>query len=173
MGRKPGRTPDKLKLARKAFQGLEAERERLAETGLGPGEAYRGLWNMLADYRTMMLGTRKALNGKSGKRVALIARHDWLMERVVDILRALLPYERRRLQAIQVAGDQNNSSRVKPDLTKLSLAELDQLEKIVLKVGGATATAIDTGANEPRRLAPGAAASVRRGRAAKNRTELR
>jgi hypothetical protein len=43
--------------------------------------------------------------------------------------------ERPRLSSIEMSADQLNPTRVKPDLTKLTDEELDQLEKIVLKVG--------------------------------------
>jgi hypothetical protein len=62
-----------------------------------------------------------------------LARHDLLQERIRDMLQRILPYERPRLSAIEVSGDQLNPTRVKPDLTKLTDEELDQLEKIVLK----------------------------------------
>jgi hypothetical protein len=64
-----------------------------------------------------------------------LVRHDLLQEHVRDTLRQIIPYERPKLAAIGVAGDQVNPMRVKPDLTKLTDEELDQLEKIVLKVG--------------------------------------
>jgi hypothetical protein len=64
-----------------------------------------------------------------------LARHDLLQERIKETLRYILPYERPKLAAIEVSGDQLNPTRVKPDLTKLTDEELDQLEKIVLKVG--------------------------------------
>jgi hypothetical protein len=54
---------------------------------------------------------------------------------VRDTLRQIIPYERPKLAAIEVAGDQVNPMRVKPHLTKLTDEELSQLEKIVLKVG--------------------------------------
>jgi hypothetical protein len=40
--------------------------------------------------------------------------------RSVDLLPRILPFERPRLSAIEVSGDQLNPTRVKPDLTKLS-----------------------------------------------------
>jgi hypothetical protein len=72
---------------------------------------------------------------KSAERQRMLARHDLLQERMRDTLRQIIPYERPKLAAIEVAGDQVNPMRVKPDLTKLTDEELDQLEKIVLKVG--------------------------------------
>jgi hypothetical protein len=67
-----------------------------------------------------------------------LARHDLLQERMRDTLRQIIPYERPKLAAIEVSGDQINPARVKPDLTKLTDEELAQLEKIVLKVGTGT-----------------------------------
>jgi hypothetical protein len=62
-------------------------------------------------------------------------RHDLLQERIRDLLQRILPFERPRLSAIEVSGDQLNPTRVKPDLSKLTDEELHQLERIVLKVG--------------------------------------
>jgi hypothetical protein len=119
---------------------------------------------------------RKKLAGKALKgveRQRMLARHDLLQEHMRDTLRQIIPYERPKLAAIPPAGDQNNSMRVKPDLTKLSDAELDQLEKIVLKIGGATAAGPAIGADNADRPASGMATPAVRNRAAKNRTEFR
>jgi len=123
-------TPNKLTAAKQAFRNLEAERGEIAAGGFGPGDAYRALWFEVAEYR-------KEIASESRRRNPSINRIDFLRDKLVGTLAKLLPYERPRLAAITMAGDQNNPPRVKPDLSKLSEAELDQLEKIVLKVGGA------------------------------------
>jgi hypothetical protein len=65
----------------------------------------------------------------------MMARHDLLQQQMKDTLRLIIPYERPKLAAVEPDDTQVNPTRVKPDLTKLTDEELDQLEKIVLKVG--------------------------------------
>jgi hypothetical protein len=43
-----------LQAARNAFKKLDTDRERFQRLGLGPGEAYVGLWRICADYLEMM-----------------------------------------------------------------------------------------------------------------------
>jgi hypothetical protein len=63
-------------------------------------------------------------------------------DRVARILEKIVPYQRPKLQAIAVAGDPTSPPKVPPDFSRLSKDELDQLEKILLKVGaGHTAEA--------------------------------
>ena len=50
-----------------------------------------------------------------------------------DTLRQIIPYERLKLAAIEVSGDHINPTRVKPDLTKLTDEELDQLENAAVR----------------------------------------
>jgi len=97
----------------------------------------------------LMNALRKKPAGKALKgveRQQALARHDLLQGRMRDTLRQIIPYERPKLAAIEVSGDQINPTRVKPDLTKLTDEELNQLEKIVLKVG----TGASGGAGESR-----------------------
>ena len=67
-------------------------------------------------------------------------RHDLLQERIRDLLQRILPFERPKLATVEPDDTQVNPTRVKPDLTKLTDEELDQLEKIVLKVGTGAVT---------------------------------
>jgi len=71
-----------------------------------------------------------------------------------------IKYDTYRSQARTPSGKRSWNGRPAPN------RENGGLEKIVLKIGGAAAIGADTGANEPNRLAPGAAAQARRGRAA-------
>jgi hypothetical protein len=128
-----------LAAARNAFKGLDDDRRRFDRLGLGPGEAYRNLWRVCADDVEGRDLIRKKLANETltaVERQRLLSRHDMLQERIRDTLRHILPYERPRLSAVEVSEDQLHPERVKPDLTRLSDAELKQLERIVLKIGG-------------------------------------
>jgi hypothetical protein len=112
-----------LQASRDAFKTLDRDRERFQRIGLGPGESYIGLWRLYADYVETREAVRKklatgALMGMARQRA--LDRHDLLQERIRDLLQRILPFERPRLSAIEVSGDQLNPTRVKPDLTKLS-----------------------------------------------------
>jgi hypothetical protein len=72
-------------------------------------------------------------------------------DRVARILEKIVPYQRPKLQAITVAGVSTSPPRVPPDLSRLSDEELDQLEKIVLKVGAGHTAAADRDAYDARR----------------------
>jgi hypothetical protein len=127
-----------LQAARDAFKTLNDDRERFRRIGLGPGESYIGLWRICGDYLEMRDALRRKLASEGLKGVArqrALARHDLLQEQICEVLRFILPFERPKLAAIEVSGDQINPARVKPDLTKLTDEELGQLERIVLKVG--------------------------------------
>jgi hypothetical protein len=74
------------------------------------------------------------------------------------VLEKLLPYEKPRLAAITVKGDTDSPLRVQADLSLLTDAELDTLEKICLKAGaghtgGAQQEATSRQLPEPRRAA--------------------
>jgi hypothetical protein len=79
----------------------------------------------------------KALKGVERRHT--LDRYDLIHVQMRTTLHQIIPYERPKIQAVGPDNDPTNLQRVKPDLTKLTEAELDQLEKIVLKVGGATA----------------------------------
>jgi hypothetical protein len=127
----------------------------------------------------MMNACRKKLAGKALKgveRQRMLARHDLLQERrgMRDTLCQIIPYERPKLAAIPPPEDQNNPMRVKPDFSQLTDAELTALEKILLKVGGATAAGPAIGADNAGSPASGRmATSAVSNRAAKNRTDAR
>jgi hypothetical protein len=46
---------DSLKASRKAFKTLQADRERFERNGIGPGEAYVGLWRACHDYIELLV----------------------------------------------------------------------------------------------------------------------
>jgi hypothetical protein len=117
---------------------------------------------------SLLAALRKKLASKALKaaeRRHTLDRYDLIHTHMRTTLHQIIPYERPKMQAISPDDDPTNLQRVKPDLTKLTEAELDQLEKIVLKVGGAAAIGADPGADGTDRFAQGmpAAVAVRRG----------
>jgi hypothetical protein len=58
------------------------------------------------------------------------------MARAVDTLYKITAYERAKMKSKDAPPDQHEYGRVPPDLTRLTRAELDALEKMVLKVSG-------------------------------------
>jgi hypothetical protein len=112
------------------FKTLRADQERFQRDGLNPGEAYIGLWRICHDYLEMMNALRKKLASNfPAQNRRMLARHDLLLWQMKDTLRQIIPYERPKLAAIEVAGDQINPHRVKPDLTKLTDAEWISLKR--------------------------------------------
>jgi hypothetical protein len=80
------------------------------------------------------------------------------LEALSKVLDRIMPYEHRKLAAITVKSDVDNPPRVKADLSLLTDAELDTLEKLCLKAGaghtgGARPEVISRQLPEPRRAA--------------------
>jgi hypothetical protein len=133
------RRNSQLQAARHAYLSLEADRKRFERNGLGPGDAYLGLWRLFHDDFDLVQALRKKLADsalKGRERKDFLARYDAVMSRSIDTLSRIVPYERSRLKAKEAPPDQHEHGRVPPDLTKLTRAELDALEKMVLKVSG-------------------------------------
>jgi hypothetical protein len=86
----------------------------------------------------------------------MISRHDAVMGRAVDTLYKITAFERPKMRAKEAPPDKVPHDRVPPDLTKLTRAELDALEKMVLKVSGGSTTDVFAGppANPGERRAP-------------------
>jgi hypothetical protein len=122
-----------------AFRSLEADRQRFERNGLGPGDGYLGLWRLFHDDYDLIYALRKKLTGEAVKgeeRAFMISRHDTSMARAIDTLYKITAFERPKMRAKEAPPDQVPYDRVPPDLTKLTCAELDALEKMVLKVSG-------------------------------------
>jgi len=101
--------------------------------------------------------TTKAL--KLGERRWMLRRYDLLHTEMRHTLHQLLAYERPKLQPVGPNDDRVNPQRVKPDLSTLNEAELDQ--QIILKVGGATAgSGTALGADDADRPPPGTPSPV-------------
>ena len=124
-GRKKG-TPNKRTPARAVLRRIDAE--GIAGAGFGPGDAYRALWEQVGILR-------QELAAEERKRSSDKSQRDTLRDQLARILYKILPYERPRLAAITVKGDTDSPLRVQADLTVLTDAELDTLEKLCLKTG--------------------------------------
>src|SRR5271157_2888525 len=124
-GRKKG-TPNKRTAARAVLRRIDAE--GIAGAGFGPGDAYRALWEQVGILR-------EELAAEERKRSSDQSRRDTLRDQIARVLFKILPYERPRLAAITVKSDADNPPRVKADLSLLTDAELDTLERLCLKAG--------------------------------------
>jgi hypothetical protein len=152
-------SPNNLAAARNAFRQHKADRERYEAAGLGPGDAYRGLWGILHDYREEMLKTRSE------------KRRDYLMAQVATTLYRILPFERPRLQTVKLQGDPDapimDPDQLAETMAKtLTLDELELLDKVALKlVTGPAAPNGDGKVSDASGHATGAADQARPGRA--------
>jgi hypothetical protein len=106
-------------------------------------------------------------------RQSTIERYDLIHDRMSTILYWIIPFERPKMQAIGPESERTSLQRVEPDFSRLTDAELTALEKILLKVGGATAAGPAIGADNAGRPASGTATPAADRAAQKNRTELR
>jgi hypothetical protein len=137
-GRPPGYL-NKRAPAKEAFRHHQADRERYERAGLGPGEAYRGLWRHLHDVLDDMKAA-KAANDEPSRRFFM---HEYSLT-----LYRLLPFERPRLKTITLQGDpdrpvmsqeQQMAEVVAKMLTQEEIAILDRVAiKLVTHAGGGT-----------------------------------
>jgi hypothetical protein len=115
---------------------MKSERSRFEKAGIEPGEAYRGLWLHLLDVKDRI---SHAKNDEDKKY--------WLREYSLTLHR-ILPYERPRLTAVKVSGDPDapvmSPEMVAETLAKtLSIAELELLDKVALKLVAGPVVDID------------------------------
>jgi hypothetical protein len=99
----------------------------------------------------LIYALRKKLTGEAVKgeeRAFMIGRHDAVMGRAVDTLYKITAFERPKMRAKEAPPDQSPHDRVPPDLTKLTRAELDALEKMVLKVSGGSTAGVRPGPSD-------------------------
>jgi hypothetical protein len=143
-GRPPGYL-NKRAPAKEAFRHHQADRERYERAGLGPGEAYRGLWRHLHDVLDDMKAA-KAANDEPSRR--------WFSKEYSQTLFRILPYERPRLQTVQLQGDPDRpvmnqeqmAEVIAKMLTQEEIAILDRVAiKLVTHAGGGTT--FDTAGN--------------------------
>jgi hypothetical protein len=116
-------------------------------TGIGPGMAYELQWQMVRRI-ARWIEEERAKPRPNARQL------ETFYDRLSRILDRLMPYERPKLAAITVKGDTDSPLRVHADLTVLTDAELDTLEKICLKAAtGHTADITSRKLPEPRRAA--------------------
>jgi hypothetical protein len=97
MQQEPRRLTEKARLhaARAAFSKVRKDREMWEAAGIGPGDSYLALWSFLIEMRNSWQGAK------------VQERKDYFQRQYVDVLKALLPYERPRLQVVKVKTDQD------------------------------------------------------------------
>jgi hypothetical protein len=120
---------------------MGARRDAYELAGYGPGDAYTGVWDGITEIRRLQQEVEKGLaHPKTGtkKKVSLVKRRDELRQELVETFLKILPYERSRLTQSKVDATTTSTTFVRPDLSGLSDDELDLLEKITLKLGGAS-----------------------------------
>jgi hypothetical protein len=122
-----------LHAARAAFAKVRKDRELFEAAGIGPGDSYLGLWSLLIELRN------------SWHHANSQERKDHFRREYTDVLKALLPYERPRLQVVKVKTD-HEAERIAPEEMAKSLAkaltpeELELLDKVALKLVSAPST---------------------------------
>jgi hypothetical protein len=129
---------------------MRARRDAYELAGYGPGDAYTGVWDGITEIRRLQQEVEKGLaHPKTGtkKKASLVKRRDELRQELVETFLKILPYERSRLTQSKVDAT-TSTTFVRPDLSELSDDELDLLEKITLKLGGAASPG--AGGNAPR-----------------------
>jgi methyl coenzyme M reductase gamma subunit len=99
----------KRKAAREAVKQLEpGHREAIQASGYGPGDAYIGLWDELAELKNDQRQISKRLAKpalKPATKTFLAARYDELRDKVIAIFIDILPYERPKLAMVKYEGD--------------------------------------------------------------------
>jgi hypothetical protein len=128
-------SPNTRPRARRVFQNLHAERKRYEDNGLGPGDAYRGLWNYLHDSLDELKKARSE------------ERRDYFRREYATTLYRILPFERPRLQTVKLQGDPDRpvlsteqmADTISKLLTQDEIAILDKVAiKLVTASGGGT-----------------------------------
>jgi hypothetical protein len=130
----------RLHAARVAFSRVRHDRELFEAAGIGPGDSYLALWSHLIELRNQWHVAQSP------------DRRDVFRREYVDVLKAILPYERPRLQVVKVRTD-SDQVREPEEMAKalakaLTPEELELLDKVALKLVSAPAT-IDAKPEEP------------------------
>jgi hypothetical protein len=116
-----------LRAAKAAFPRIRKDAEMFNAAGLGPGDAYLGLWAHLIELRNQWHSQQSQ------------ERKDYFSERYCDVLIKLLPFERPRLQVVRVKSEYEQQ-HIDPETMARSLAkmlspqELELLDKIAIKM---------------------------------------
>jgi len=132
-----------MKSARETLKALSPEqREALWWNGLRPGMSYDGMWRMLNRYRRRLasldgqLDRSWVLPRESQALERLRADERYYSEQVIAMYGKLLLHEKPKLQSIQVTGDPSKPVHLEVDLTGLPDRDLDDLARILPKLGG-------------------------------------
>jgi hypothetical protein len=127
-----GHNHNRLHAARAAFAKVRKDRELFEAAGIGPGDSYLGLWSLLIELRNNWHHANSQ------------ERKDHFRREYTDVLKALLPYERPRLQVVKVKTDADQvrepEEMAKALAKALTLEELELLDKVALKLVSAPAT---------------------------------
>jgi hypothetical protein len=117
----------RLQAARVAFSKIRHDREMWEQAGVGPGDAYLAMWSHLIELRNQWHSQQT----DEGKR--------YYSERYIEVLKALLPFERPRLAVVRVKSDVDRQV-IDPETMARQLAktltpqELELLDKIAIKM---------------------------------------
>jgi hypothetical protein len=126
IGKQKGRYA-RLQAARVAFTRIRHDRELWEQAGVGPGDSYLALWSHLIELRNQWHSQQSQ------------ERKDYFSERYVEVLKALLPYERPRMAVVRMKTDAENQ-HINPETMARSLSkmlteeELALLDRISLKL---------------------------------------
>jgi hypothetical protein len=116
-----GRTgPNRRPSAKEAFRKLKQDRERYEQAGLGPGDAYRGMWAYLHD---SLAALRQAKTEE---------RRDYFRREYATTLYRLLPFERPRLQTVKLQGDPDRPVMNQEQMAEVVAKMLTQEEIAIL-----------------------------------------
>jgi hypothetical protein len=113
--------------ARLAVRANAKDQALFDREGMGPGDAYRGLWLLAMECREKI---RQAQTDE---------RRDHYTYNYMQTLRYILPFERPRLQAIKVEGDPNHPTLPAEEVAKamagvLTKDELRMLDVVAMKI---------------------------------------
>jgi hypothetical protein len=107
-------------------------------SGYGPGDAYIGLWDELAELKNDQRQISKRLTKpalKQATKTFLAARYDELRDKAIEVFTSILPYERPKLAMVKYEGDGTGEII---DLKVLPDDKFKQLKEIALLLTGGT-----------------------------------
>jgi hypothetical protein len=89
------------------------QRDELRYAGIGPGDSYVGIWRMVNAYLAKL---SDVMNGLSHDNITPARSREleeewrYLCEQVVNIYAKILPFEKAKLNAVTVSGDQQQGA---------------------------------------------------------------
>jgi hypothetical protein len=130
-----------MRQTREALRALPPkQREELHYQGIGPGDSYIGMWRMVNAYRFKLNALykdqkRDDVTPVEERQLEMDIRY--YSEQITHLYSKLLVHEKPKLQAIEVKGDPTSPVYHEVDLKGLSDRDLDDLARILPKLGGA------------------------------------